>query len=651
MIGGGQKSAMSGAPLAGLVLLAAEALLASAAQAQTRSSENVVTQAEDAFGTSIGRESIGLYSSSNVRGFSPAAAGNARIDGLYFDQVWGLSGRLRSSTNIRVGLSAFGFPFPAPTGVVDYQLRRPGDEAALAIYAYGSSYGEAGFEADASLPMTDTVSLGAGLALYNNSFANGTDSRQHIEALRLLWRLNASFEVLPFWSRSYIADDEIGSIYVPAGAHLPPRIERREFHGPDWAIYEGAAINYGALASYEPAEDWRIRAGVFRSLFDNETDHFNFITDLTADGVGRQEISVDPPSKSASTSSELRVTRSFVEGPRLHVVHLSARARERERVFGGSDFIDLGPIAIGEEQDAPQPAYDFSEQRRDRVSQWIGGIAYEGRWRDRGELSLGVSYTDYEKRTEQSGSPLAVSRASPLLWNAALGVNLTSNLVAYASMTRGLEESGVAPPNAANRGAALPAIETEQQEAGLRWQIRPGLRLIAGVFEVRKPYFNLDESNVWRELGEVQNRGVELSLSGNLTPNLSIVAGAVLLDAEVTGEGVTLGRLGRRPVGSTPTTLLLSANWTPPALEHVSFDISTTHTGDIVATRDNLVEIPARTLINFGARYRFSTGDNSATLRAQVMNVTDEYGFQLEGAGAYSVIPGRVATLSLAVDF
>jgi iron complex transport system ATP-binding protein len=26
-----------------------------------------------------------------VRGFSPTAAGNARIDGLYFDQVWGLS--------------------------------------------------------------------------------------------------------------------------------------------------------------------------------------------------------------------------------------------------------------------------------------------------------------------------------------------------------------------------------------------------------------------------------------------------------------------------------------------------------------------------------------------------------------------------------
>src|SRR3546814_8839604 len=50
-----------------------------------RSAENAVRQAEDAFGFSVGRESLGLYSSSNVRGFSPLDAGNVRIEGLYFD--------------------------------------------------------------------------------------------------------------------------------------------------------------------------------------------------------------------------------------------------------------------------------------------------------------------------------------------------------------------------------------------------------------------------------------------------------------------------------------------------------------------------------------------------------------------------------------
>ena len=56
-----------------------------AANAQ-RAGENAVAAAEDAFGTAIGTESIGLYSTTSARGFSPSDAGNVRIDGLYFDQ-------------------------------------------------------------------------------------------------------------------------------------------------------------------------------------------------------------------------------------------------------------------------------------------------------------------------------------------------------------------------------------------------------------------------------------------------------------------------------------------------------------------------------------------------------------------------------------
>jgi iron complex outermembrane receptor protein len=36
-----------------------------------RAAENAVAQADDAFGTSVGNEQVGLYSPRNVRGFSP----------------------------------------------------------------------------------------------------------------------------------------------------------------------------------------------------------------------------------------------------------------------------------------------------------------------------------------------------------------------------------------------------------------------------------------------------------------------------------------------------------------------------------------------------------------------------------------------------
>src|SRR5215216_5992540 len=77
--------------------------------AQDRSDDNAITQAEDAFGFSVGREAIGIYGPGNARGFSPTAAGNVRIDGLYFDPAFGLQNILVDSTSIKVGLSAQGY--------------------------------------------------------------------------------------------------------------------------------------------------------------------------------------------------------------------------------------------------------------------------------------------------------------------------------------------------------------------------------------------------------------------------------------------------------------------------------------------------------------------------------------------------------------
>src|SRR5687767_2206983 len=125
--------------LAGIAAGGAMTLLAGEASAQ-RAADNAVTAAEDAFGTSVGRETIGLYSASSVRGFSANAAGNARIDGLFFDPVWSPNARIRRSTAIRVGLSAQGFPFPAPTGVVDYALKRPGQTPGLSVFAAVDTY-------------------------------------------------------------------------------------------------------------------------------------------------------------------------------------------------------------------------------------------------------------------------------------------------------------------------------------------------------------------------------------------------------------------------------------------------------------------------------------------------------------------------------
>jgi iron complex outermembrane receptor protein len=79
---------------------------------------------------------------------------------------------------------------------------------------------------------------------------------------------------------------------------------------------------------------------------------------------------------------------------------------------------------------------------------------------------------------------------------------------------------------------------------------------------VRKPYFALDPALLFRELGEVCNRGVEISLASRISPRLSVVLGAVFLNARLSGDAVNLKLIGSRPVGSIGRTVNGALNWT-----------------------------------------------------------------------------------------
>lgn len=617
-----------------------------------RADENAVTQAEDAFGISIGNEEVGIYSSNDVRGFLPTSAGNIRIDGLYYDQVWEPISSLRNSTTIRVGISALGFPFPAPTGVVDYALRKPGADPSLSFVGSIGGYGDASAEFDFVVPiMDDRLSLGGGVAFFKDEYANGTSSLSHIEGFSLRWRPSPDLEIMPFWSRSDSYDDEVGPVFAPVGNFLPPRIRRREYLGPQWVEYEGSASTLGAILRFDLSSNWQLRGGVFRSFFANTIDHFAFITDLTPDGRGNYLVFADPPSKLASTSGEIRLTRKISEGPRLHLLHMSLRARDRQNRYDGGNAINLGPTQIGERIDAPEPSRVFGSQTRDRIEQQTLGLAYEGRWKGVGELNLAIQKSRYSKQTNQPALPIARSESEPWLYSFAGSATITHDISIYGGYTRGLEESGTAPQNAINRNEGLPAIITVQRDLGLRWTLSSKIKLIVGLFDIRKPYFNLDASNRFTLLGDTKNQGLEMSLAGALTDRLDIVVGGVWSRPRVTGEGVALGRLAKLPVGQTARKADLNFNWRPPLLQGLSLDLAVAYNGRIPATRDNALFIPARTLTDIGARFAFALSGHSASFRLSASNIFNSYGYDLQSAGSYELTDGRRVNARLALDF
>jgi len=618
--------------------------------AQERTTDNAVTQAEDAFGFSVGRESVGIYSATNTRGFSPTAAGNIRLDGLYFDPQVALTSAIATSSSIKVGLTAQGYPFAAPSGVVDYQLNRPAFKSAASAIGNVDSFGTRGIEIDGSAALGSRLALGYGFSGARNGFSDGTHDWEQSASLIARWQPAEGIEILPFLMRSDLKDGLAGTQYVPGGPFLPPQPVQALFTGPRWVKDRTTGTTAGVIASASLGRDLLVRAGLFRSVLDTEANFANLLVDERPDGSGEHLVIADPPFSARSASGEIRISKSLTEGKRLHVIHLSIRERQARHEFGGSDSLDLGPGTFKQPIEPARPSFLFGALSRDRVQQTSLGIAYDGRWKDVGELGLSIARSFYDKTTMLPGSPTIASKSSPWLYDATLALNVGKKLVVYGGYTKGLEESGVAPPNAANRNEPLSAILTEQADAGVRWQVAPGFRAVAGVFDLKRPTFGFDTQNRFVEIGTTRSRGIEFSMSGTITPRLNLLVGGVILNPVVTAEADVLNAVGRRPAGIPSHTINASINWRTPFIKGLEFDLAAELRGNIVATTDNSVVIPPWTDIDAGIHYRFTLARRNASLRLRMRNVLNAQTLEFQGPGIYGIGFGRYVSAALTVD-
>jgi iron complex outermembrane recepter protein len=169
----------------------------------------------------------------------------------------------------------------------------------------------------------------------------------------------------------------------------------------------------------------------------------------------------------------------------------------------------------------------------------------------------------------------------------------------------------------------LPASLTWQVDAGARYAVTPKLKIIAGVFELQKPYFDLDSNNVDRQLGVQQARGIELSVAGEVTEDLHVNVGALDGRVGITGPDLAAEGVGSVAVGQPRILYVANVNYDLPWWKAASLDVSTLHIGAAPESVDNAVYTKPATLVNIGGRYKFTILGENNTLRLELQNVLD----------------------------
>ncbi|MFM2300517.1 MAG: hypothetical protein RLZZ84_253 [Pseudomonadota bacterium] len=631
-------------------------LLAAPAAAQ-RASDNVTTQSGDAFGRAVGNEKSGLYTSDDVRGFNPVDAGNVRIEGLYFDQVDRVSTRLIDGNAIRVGAATLRYPFPAPTGLVDYSLTQPRDARSYSLQLDNGSTSSLGWGGSFEFKQPldgGRWGVSGGFGFRNMNRTEGTTGKVRTIGATLAYRPAPGTEVLLFGGDFLFRDDHASPALFLAGAK-PPRLERGQDLSQPWSGKSSDTWLWGGIAKLPLGGGIRLEAGVFDTRRTYHRNYADIATGVQVDGTASgHRIVADAGSSDASLSGEVRLVREWHGSTISQRVIASLRGRQRTRLFGGSQTFQFGPTDLNAPLHYAEPAYAFGAKNRDRVDQLTGGLSYSLVTTGGLTLDGNIARSHYRKAVDFADAAVADVRTGddPTTWAVDAAQKLAPGLTVYAGMTHGQEEALIAPDVAVNRSEAPPAIHTRQVEAGVKLGLTRHLTLIAGGFSITKPYYNLDTGLRYRQLGTLRNRGIELSLTGAIVPGLTVVGGTLLLDPQIAGEAVDAGQIGQRPVGQIRRRSVMNLDFRPDHGKSAwSFDLALESLSNRTGNALNTVSAPARTTINLGARYRFHLGRGAFLLRPLLMNVTNNYGWTVSTSGAWSYNAPRAFTLQAIADF
>lgn len=302
---------------------------------------------------------------------------------------------------------------------------------------------------------------------------------------------------------------------------------------------------------------------------------------------------------------------------------------------------------------------------------------------DQWSLNLGLRYDDYS--TEQSGVTAVVAAAAPyytlgvatplsrdddfLNYQIGLVYNPTEAGTIYLNVGTSTNPSGEGGGDTSSLSAALQILEPEQNEsieAGLKWELfRERLLATAAVFHTEKTNARVtDAFGVTDTVGSQEVNGVELTISGQITPDWFVFGGYTYLDSELVDAGfqsitnptvcaplttcfVASAATGKRFPNTPEHALSL---WTTYALTD-AFTVGggASYMSDRFADTTNRISIPEYWRFDATASYEISENLN---LQLNVYNLSDErYITNPFTTHMAQIAPGRSALLTLNVRY
>jgi iron complex outermembrane receptor protein len=265
-------------------------------------------------------------------------------------------------------------------------------------------------------------------------------------------------------------------------------------------------------------------------------------------------------------------------------------------------------------------------------------------------LTLGVRQQNvkvdsYSTTTGAFTSGYDASATTPL---AGIVVKPWQNVSLYANYAEGLTRGTIVGAGYANTGAVLAPYKSKQQEAGVKvdWG---AITTTAAVFQIARPSSIRTAANELAYDGEQRNRGVELSVYGEVLPGLRGMASATFIKPELTNPSDPTQR-GNDAAGVPDKTFSAGLDWDTPWVRGLALNGRVIYTSGSYLTTANTARFPDWTRVDIGARYATTINGKPVTFRANIENLFDK-DYWLTTGTYVTVGAPRTYIVSAAFDF
>jgi len=419
-----------------------------------------------------------------------------------------------------------------------------------------------------------------------------------------------------------------GTFALGRGVTLPSAPDaKRDGYGQTWGGDDNITRILSSRLRSALSENWTLRAGVLKESNDRRsTVPTNTLT--TQAGAYTTTAATTTYSYDMIVSNMVALNGKVETGPWTHDLLIANNGFYWSRYTPlNTGAVTVGraslaqPTAFAKPTNFPYFAHRYRSMNTKQQSVTLGDtIHFDDQW---SALVAGSQSWLHVRNYSKQGATTSSYDAHGMSPTASVMFKPTPTQMAYVTYADSLQQGDIAPAGTANVNESLSPYRSKQWEAGYKARVTT-IDLGVALYRIKRPYAYIGADNVYANRGEQVNRGIELTANGDITRDLTVFAGAQLLDPRLYHTGSTTTE-GKQVLGLSRVVYNTLLEYRMPWVQGLTFTLNVNHATKRAGDFPNTYFVKGYTVTDIGGRYQTRFQSWPVTFRLAVDNATNRH--------------------------